>query len=148
MASLPVRSVYVKISPSLVIYEQCCRGLARKLWKKTWQSLTKLSEMATAKGVTTAQLSLAWVLTQGDDVFPIPGTKENSPLGGEFGLSLYNFVTRGVEEYSPVVEGYGGWTDSRAERVCFCGHPSIVGILDSEHIFCNVLCSSKLRALT
>jgi aryl-alcohol dehydrogenase-like predicted oxidoreductase len=31
--------------------------------------------MAKEKGCTTAQLALAWVLAQGDDVIPIPGTK-------------------------------------------------------------------------
>ena len=31
--------------------------------------------MAEAKGVTAAQLALAWVLAQGEDVVPIPGTK-------------------------------------------------------------------------
>jgi len=32
-------------------------------------------DLATAKGVTAGQLALAWVLAQGDDVVPIPGTK-------------------------------------------------------------------------
>jgi aryl-alcohol dehydrogenase-like predicted oxidoreductase len=31
--------------------------------------------MAEEKGCTTAQLALAWVLAQGDDIVPIPGTK-------------------------------------------------------------------------
>jgi aryl-alcohol dehydrogenase-like predicted oxidoreductase len=31
--------------------------------------------MAKEKGCTTAQLALAWVLAQGEDVVPIPGTK-------------------------------------------------------------------------
>ena len=31
--------------------------------------------LAAAKGVTAGQLALAWVLAQGDDVVPIPGTK-------------------------------------------------------------------------
>jgi len=34
-----------------------------------------LGEVAGEIGVTTAQLALAWVLGQGDDVIPIPGTK-------------------------------------------------------------------------
>jgi aryl-alcohol dehydrogenase-like predicted oxidoreductase len=34
-----------------------------------------LQVIADAKGVTLAQLALAWVLAQGDDVVPIPGTK-------------------------------------------------------------------------
>jgi aryl-alcohol dehydrogenase-like predicted oxidoreductase len=35
----------------------------------------EVGEMAREKGCTTAQLALAWVLAQGDDVVPIPGTK-------------------------------------------------------------------------
>ncbi len=37
-------------------------------------------EMASEKGVTAAQLALAWVLAQGPDVVPIPGTKRRSYL--------------------------------------------------------------------
>jgi aryl-alcohol dehydrogenase-like predicted oxidoreductase len=37
-------------------------------------------ELATAKGVTAGQLVLAWVLAQGDDVVPIPGTKRRRYL--------------------------------------------------------------------
>lgn len=35
----------------------------------------RIKELATAKGCTPGQLALAWVLAQGDDVVPIPGTK-------------------------------------------------------------------------
>ena len=35
----------------------------------------RLEEIATAKGVTAGQIALAWVMAQGDDVVPIPGTK-------------------------------------------------------------------------
>ncbi|MDN5793290.1 MAG: aldo/keto reductase [Brevibacterium aurantiacum] len=35
----------------------------------------RLKELAAEKGATTGQLALAWVLAQGDDVVPIPGTK-------------------------------------------------------------------------
>ena len=34
-----------------------------------------VKEIAAEKGVTPAQLALAWVLAQGDDIVPIPGTK-------------------------------------------------------------------------
>ena len=39
-----------------------------------------VEEMAAQKGVTPAQLALAWVLSRGDDVVPIPGTKRRSYL--------------------------------------------------------------------
>ena len=35
----------------------------------------EVEKMAQEKGCTTAQLALAWVLAQGEDVVPIPGTK-------------------------------------------------------------------------
>jgi aryl-alcohol dehydrogenase-like predicted oxidoreductase len=40
----------------------------------------KVREIAEEKGVTSGQLALAWVLAQGDDVVPIPGTKRVSYL--------------------------------------------------------------------
>jgi aryl-alcohol dehydrogenase-like predicted oxidoreductase len=36
--------------------------------------------VAARKGVTAAQLALAWLLAQGDDVVPIPGTKSRTRL--------------------------------------------------------------------
>jgi aryl-alcohol dehydrogenase-like predicted oxidoreductase len=35
----------------------------------------RVTEMAARKGCTPAQVALAWLLTQGDDIVPIPGTK-------------------------------------------------------------------------
>jgi aryl-alcohol dehydrogenase-like predicted oxidoreductase len=40
----------------------------------------KVAEIAEEKGVTPAQLALAWVLAQGEDIVPIPGTKRRKYL--------------------------------------------------------------------
>jgi aryl-alcohol dehydrogenase-like predicted oxidoreductase len=40
----------------------------------------KVAEIAAEKGVTSAQLALAWVLAQGDDLVAIPGTKRRKYL--------------------------------------------------------------------
>jgi len=40
----------------------------------------KVAEIADEKGVTPAQLALAWVLAQGEDLVPIPGTKRRTYL--------------------------------------------------------------------
>ena len=40
----------------------------------------KVGEIAADKGITPAQLAIAWVLAQGDDLVPIPGTKRRSYL--------------------------------------------------------------------
>ena len=50
-------------------------NLARNL-----ELVRRVQEIASAKGVTTSQLALAWVLAQGDDVVPIPGTKRRTHL--------------------------------------------------------------------
>jgi aryl-alcohol dehydrogenase-like predicted oxidoreductase len=40
----------------------------------------KVEQIASDKGITAAQLALAWVLAQGDDLVPIPGTKRRTYL--------------------------------------------------------------------
>jgi aryl-alcohol dehydrogenase-like predicted oxidoreductase len=40
----------------------------------------KVREIADEKGITRSQLALAWVLAQGDDIVPIPGTKRRTYL--------------------------------------------------------------------
>jgi aryl-alcohol dehydrogenase-like predicted oxidoreductase len=42
--------------------------------------VAQLSELAAARGITTAQFALAWVQSQGLDVVPIPGTKRRKYL--------------------------------------------------------------------
>lgn len=40
----------------------------------------KIHELASGKGCTPAQLALAWILAQGDDIVPIPGTRSATRL--------------------------------------------------------------------
>lgn len=42
--------------------------------------VNRVEEIAKHKGVTTSQLALAWVLSRGEDVVPIPGTKRRKYL--------------------------------------------------------------------
>jgi aryl-alcohol dehydrogenase-like predicted oxidoreductase len=43
--------------------------------ERNLQIVDKLEGMASEKGITAGQLAIAWVMHQGDDVVPIPGTK-------------------------------------------------------------------------
>ena len=43
---------------------------------KNLELVDRVKEIAEKKGITPSQLALAWVLTQGSDVVPIPGTKK------------------------------------------------------------------------
>jgi len=47
----------------------------------------KVKEMAAAKGITAGQLALAWLLAQGHDVVPIPGTKRRTYLAENLGAA-------------------------------------------------------------
>jgi aryl-alcohol dehydrogenase-like predicted oxidoreductase len=44
-------------------------------FNRNLELVRKIEGLALEKGCTAAQLALAWVLAQGDDIFPIPGTK-------------------------------------------------------------------------
>jgi aryl-alcohol dehydrogenase-like predicted oxidoreductase len=44
-------------------------------FKKNLELIRRTEAMAAEKGCTPAQLTLAWVLAQGEDIVPIPGTK-------------------------------------------------------------------------
>jgi len=49
-------------------------------FRRNLQLVDKVRELAAAKGCTPAQLALAWVLAQGQDIVAIPGTKRRSRL--------------------------------------------------------------------
>ncbi|MBV7533649.1 aldo/keto reductase [Chitinophaga sp. sic0106] len=49
-------------------------------FEQNLQTAEALSAFAKNKGITAGQLSLAWLLAQGDDIIPIPGTKRRKYL--------------------------------------------------------------------
>jgi len=49
-------------------------------FQKNLQLVDRVSRIARTKGVTPSQLALAWVLAQGQDIVPIPGTKKRKYL--------------------------------------------------------------------
>ncbi len=54
-------------------------------FQKNLQLVDRVSELAAEKHCSPAQLALAWVLAQGDDMVPIPGTKRRSYLEENLG---------------------------------------------------------------
>mgnify|MGYP003650629757 FL=1 len=44
-------------------------------FEKNLDAVRQLGELAQTKGITVSQLALAWLLAQGDDIVPIPGTR-------------------------------------------------------------------------
>lgn len=51
-----------------------------KHWDNNRQLVEAFSGLAADKGCTPAELALAWVLAQGEDIIPIPGTKKRKYL--------------------------------------------------------------------
>jgi aryl-alcohol dehydrogenase-like predicted oxidoreductase len=49
-------------------------------FERNLQLVQRVEELARDKGVTAGQLALAWVLHQGEDIVPIPGTKRRAYL--------------------------------------------------------------------
>jgi aryl-alcohol dehydrogenase-like predicted oxidoreductase len=65
-------------------------------WDARWQgdnfvanarAVEQLKELAAGKGATVGQLALAWLLAQGDDVVPIPGTRSAERLAENVGAA-------------------------------------------------------------
>ncbi len=49
-------------------------------FQRNLELVARVRELAEARGVTPAQLALAWLLHRGDDIVPIPGTKHRARL--------------------------------------------------------------------
>ena len=54
-------------------------------FQKNLEIVAGVEQMAETKGCTPAHLALAWVLAQGDDLVPIPGTKKRAYLDQNLG---------------------------------------------------------------
>ena len=66
--------------------------------------VTRIGEVAAEKGCTISQLALAWVLAQGDDIVPIPGTKRRTYLeenAAAAGVHLDAHDLERIEEVAP-----------------------------------------------
>jgi aryl-alcohol dehydrogenase-like predicted oxidoreductase len=54
-------------------------------FQQNLELVDRVRELAAAKGATPGQVALAWVLSRGDDVVPIPGTKRRTYLEENLG---------------------------------------------------------------
>lgn len=74
-------------------------------FQKNLDLVLVLERLAKEKGVTAAQLALAWVLAQGPDIVPIPGTKRRTYLADNIGamkLSLSPAELERIADAMPV----------------------------------------------
>jgi aryl-alcohol dehydrogenase-like predicted oxidoreductase len=71
----------------------------------------RIVELAKAKGCSPAQLALAWVLAQGEDIVPIPGTRRQRNLQenvGAVAVTLSADELRHIDEVLPKGAAVGG----------------------------------------
>jgi aryl-alcohol dehydrogenase-like predicted oxidoreductase len=66
-----------------------------------------LSRYAAVRGCTTAQLALAWLLAQGQDILPIPGTKHRGRLKENIGAVSVTLSATEAAEVSALVSALG-----------------------------------------
>jgi len=71
-------------------------------FQKNLDIVHKLEALAAKKNVTTSQLALAWVIAQGDDLFPIPGTKRIKYLEENVGALEVKFTSQELREIDAI----------------------------------------------
>ena len=77
---------------------------ARENFQKNLELADKVREVAEEKGITPGQLAHAWLLAQGDDIVPIPGTKRREYLeenAGAASVTLTEDDLTRIEEAMP-----------------------------------------------
>lgn len=73
------------------------------------------AEIATKKGTTPARLALAWLLAQGDNVIPIPGTKKRDKLVDNAGSVDILLTPQDMQEIEEVLAKYPNVGDRYSE---------------------------------
>jgi aryl-alcohol dehydrogenase-like predicted oxidoreductase len=71
-------------------------------FQKNLDLVAKISEIAAEKNATPAQLALAWVLAQGDNIAPIPGTKRRKYLEQNLGAADIKLTTQDLAQINEV----------------------------------------------
>ena len=88
-------------------------------WDDRWQgdnytgnltAIRALGELADAKGIAVTQLALAWLLAQGEDIVPIPGTRSADRLAENVGAADVVLSRQDLERVHEIMPNgsYGG----------------------------------------
>lgn len=75
-------------------------------WDNNQQLVDEFAALAHDKNVTPAQLALAWVLAQGDDIIPIPGTKKRKYLEENAAAVDIDLSKGELQEIEDLIEKY------------------------------------------
>jgi aryl-alcohol dehydrogenase-like predicted oxidoreductase len=81
--------------------------------ERNQQMISRLQELARQKGVTVAQLAMGWILTKGNDIIPLPGSRRREQLAESLGCLKLSFsadeiavIERAVPEGSVAGDRY------------------------------------------
>lgn len=78
--------------------------------KEHWENNNKLvdefAKLAESKNATPAQLAIAWVLAQGDDIIPIPGTKKRKYLEENAAAVDITLTSQDLQQIETMVAKY------------------------------------------
>jgi aryl-alcohol dehydrogenase-like predicted oxidoreductase len=78
-------------------------------YEKNLDAVQKLSALAQAKGGTVAQLALAWLLAQGENIVPIPGTRNANRVAENAGAAEFDLNAEDLAAISEILPkgGFG-----------------------------------------
>lgn len=74
-------------------------------YEKNVQAVEQLRAFAAEKQITVAQLALAWLLAQGEDIVPIPGTRSAARVEENVGAAAVELSRPDVERIEAIVPG-------------------------------------------
>jgi len=75
-------------------------------WENNQNLASEFAALAAGKNITPAQLALAWVLAQGDNIIPIPGTKRRKYLEENAGAADVLLSSEDMEEIEGLLKKY------------------------------------------
>jgi aryl-alcohol dehydrogenase-like predicted oxidoreductase len=84
-------------------------------WENNKKLVEEFAALAKAKGITPAQLALGWVLAQGDDVIPIPGTKKRKYLEDNAGAADVTVTAADQQQIEALLKKYPNIGERYAE---------------------------------
>lgn len=85
-------------------------------WENNQKLASEFAALATSKNITPAQLALAWVLAQGDNIIPIPGTKRRKYLEENAGAADVILSQEDAEELEGLLKKYPNIGPRYSER--------------------------------
>ncbi|QXW47261.1 aldo/keto reductase [Pseudomonas amygdali] len=82
-------------------------------FKRNLALVEKVKALGAAKGVSASQLALAWVLAQGDDIIPIPGTKQRKYLESNVAAASLTLSTDELAQLDAIFPAQGAVSGER-----------------------------------